>query len=117
VGLLSFSSCKKDIPGIFENMGEFGQLFPIAVNEKIGHINKEGEIVINPMYYKDGDLYEFFFINGLTPVSTDDGKYGFINKKGNPRIMLNQYNGFSCHFWYGMAWVEDKHGDYGFIVC
>ncbi|MCF8357720.1 MAG: WG repeat-containing protein [Prolixibacteraceae bacterium] len=150
VGLLAFSSCKKDIPGFFENMGEIEQLFPIAVNEKIGYIDKEGEIVINPLYYKDGELYEFFFINGLTPVSTDDEKYGFINKsgeieitpmfdwansfskdglalvnngdsyyfinkKGNPEIMLNQYDDFSCYFWDGMAWVEDEQGDYGFI--
>ncbi|MBN1924839.1 MAG: WG repeat-containing protein [Prolixibacteraceae bacterium] len=85
-GIVAFSSCKKDM-GFLENLGEIDELYPIIVNEKFGYIDTKGEIVISPIYEKDLDNeYELFFVNGLTPASTDGEKYGFINKEGEFEI-------------------------------
>lgn len=50
-------------------------LFQIAKNGKIGYINQDGEVVIQPKYLEGGEFSE-----GLASVRLN-GKYGFINTR------------------------------------
>ena len=51
-------------------------LYPVFVNGKWGYIDKEGNMIIEPKF--DGG---FEFSDGLAEFISQDGKYGYINKK------------------------------------
>lgn len=92
------------------------ELFPVAVNQKLGYIDVRGKIVI-PLKFsiRDPNGYfneEQFFKEGLAVVS-DDKHSGFIDKTGSFVIQGQYYpNG---HFADGLARVSDSTGKVGFI--
>jgi len=49
-----------------------------STNNSYGYIDKKGNIVVQPQFYKASD-----FINGLAAVITYDNKMGWIDMNGN----------------------------------
>jgi hypothetical protein len=52
------------------------ELLRISINGKIGFINLQGKVIIEPRFKEVGN-----FVDGLAPARADGG-YGYINKKG-----------------------------------
>lgn len=80
-------------------------------DEKLGIINKKGDIVLEPTYECEQEISGYFFSEGLALIQKD-GKYGFIDKKGEEIIPCSYETAF--HFKDGLASVK-KGGKYGFI--
>ncbi len=80
----------------------------IRVNEKTGFINREGKIIIPPDYY----LVKRFSDGLAAAVKVEDGKYGYLDKKGNWAI-TPQYDQ-AYDFIDGRAMVE-KDGKHQMI--
>jgi len=76
----------------------------IAFNNKIGFINKEGAVVIPPVYHNG-----FEFSEGLAPVR-EDGLFGFIDSTGKYTI-APEYD-FATPFEKGIALVYRKNNPY-----
>ena len=75
-----------DISPKFENSDDFNALEMAKVGvdyESNGYINRQGDFIINPIFYQIGD-----FIDGIAYAKKwgqkekYDGKYGFINSEG-----------------------------------
>lgn len=85
-------------------------LIPIKKNEKIGFMNKKGEIVIEPIYDS-----AFPFVNGTSrvllfpenPSPTNGGKHGYIDTNGNQisKIEYGYANDFSEE--YGLVCINE----------
>lgn len=82
-------------------------LAEIRLDDKIGRINRNGDIVVRPIYDRIGDFYD-----GLCMVC-NDGKYGFLNEKGATVIPLT-YDFLEDEFFEGLCRAK-KDGKYGFI--
>lgn len=74
-------------------------------NNRFGYINEEGVVVIKPQYVYCGD-----FINGIAWVVTEDGKNGFINKKGDWAVESIFIRVKDMDPVSGLARVRDKNG-------
>lgn len=87
---------------------ERSYLFPVALNEKHGYIDKQGQMVIPPRF----DLVKTFS-EGLAPVAVR-ANWGYIDQSGEfviaPRFSMAR------NFSEGLAAVLLK-GRYGFINC
>lgn len=73
-------------------------LFPIAVSEKVGYINREGNIVINPQFIQASTFSE-----GLAAIRLGE-KWGFIDSNGE--IIINPQFDLVKDFSDGMAPVQ-----------
>ena len=82
----------------YDNTGDFSEgLAAVAKNDKVGFINKKGEVVI-PFIYDDNNPNLYTFAYGLCAVSKADNKYAIINNKGEeltPYIYGYIYDTFS----------------------
>jgi len=66
----------------FEDAGKFNEgLAPVMLNNKVGFINKKGEIVIKPQFGKRRFPNDCLFHEGMARVNIND-KIGFVNKQG-----------------------------------
>jgi hypothetical protein len=91
---------------------ETAHLFPVVVDRKLGFINNEGEVVIQPQFV---DSPSSLFSGGLAPVSRG-GKYGYIDTTG-AMVIEPQFDS-ALPFSEGMAAVvmwEDGGPRWGFI--
>lgn len=89
-------------------------MFPIFAREgrsktryKVGYINLEGKIVIDPVF-DEGTL----FYEGLASVKVK-GRWGVINATGN--FVIEPKLWYSCEFRDGLAPNTTKNGIFGFI--
>lgn len=82
-------------------------LFPIAIGEKHGFIDREGQLVIDPTFSWAGA-----FNDGLAPVSRS-GKFGFIDLSGMLQVALI-YDSVAAFFRHNRAYVR-LHNQWGFI--
>ena len=86
-------------------------LIRIIQDGKIGYINNNGKIIINPIYKVGNDFSE-----GLSSVREHD-KYGFIDSEGKyviePKydLAFNFYNGIAKVFLKGKPFFIDKKGE------
>jgi len=69
-----------------------------------GYVNTKGEIVINPQF---GEAYNFS--DGLALVSNSEGRWGYIDQKGNFLGPAPSYSSAS-YFSEGKAWVVSPLG-------
>lgn len=77
--------------------GQTNRLFRIVENERVGYIDKNGKVIIQPKY-KNG----FDFSEELAPVRLN-GKYGFIDKE--ERFVIQPKYDFATSFYNGIACV------------
>lgn len=112
-----------------ENICEFKKsvgLFPISINNKLGYINNEGRIVIEPQFNGDPHYYhlekQWDFSEGLAAVKCFDeynmgsGKWGYIDITGKFVIEPQFYEVSS--FSEGLARIlvgDDERAKYGYI--
>lgn len=75
-------------------------------NQKIGFINKKGEIKIKPIYNMASDFY-----NGYANI-IKDSTYGYIDKMGN-EVLFKQYK--EVYFYYGNTGIAKKDDKFGLI--
>ncbi|SFR81183.1 WG repeat-containing protein [Anaeromicropila populeti] len=70
-----------------------GELYPIMVNGKMGYINANGEMMMEPVYAYAGE-----FCEGFAAVSMDDKSLFYINKKGENAFGTTFVSGndFAC---------------------
>ena len=91
-------------PGNFDK----DKLIAVQVEDKWGFINKNGKLVIKPMYYST-----LGFSEGLCPVQQKaGGKWCYIDTKGKIKIEAKYENAFK--FEDGLA-IACADGKYGFI--
>lgn len=83
-------------------------LYMIKINGKYGFINKNGEIIIDPIY-SDAD----YFSDGLAYVKEDSGRKGYINEKNEFLFEISYDRGL--HFSNGYAEYCDINGKSGYI--
>lgn len=80
-GRFIFSTVRPDYSSLAAGYShpEFHEgLMPIRVNEKVGFVDKSGNLVIRPRF-----LYAKAFSEGLAAVNMEHGgKWGYINKRG-----------------------------------
>ena len=79
-------------------------LYPVQQHDRIGYIDRDGRIVINPQFEKAGPFSE-----GLAWIEIDR-RFGFIDRSG--KIVVNPQFESADGFSEGLARVEmgDKHG-------
>ncbi len=75
-------------------------------NSKIGYMNKEGEILVQPIYNMGSDYY------GNNANIIKDSIFGYIDKEGN-ETLFSQYD--ETFFYYGDTGIARKNGKYGLI--
>jgi hypothetical protein len=85
------------------------QLFPVVVDGKLGFINNQGEVVIQPQFI---DWPFSRFSEGLAPVSLG-GKYGYIDATG--AMVIEPRFDLADPFSEGLAAVVCDNGLWGFI--
>lgn len=85
-----------------------------------GYADARGKVVIEPQYLNPCedvlDSCEFGFSEGLAPVKTQDGEFGYINTRGEMELTLYYKNikGIS-NFYSGTAYVVFNNGEDMFI--
>lgn len=81
------------------------KLFPISQNDKVGYINRKGEIVIQPQF-----AYAGYFSEGLAVACVESEKCGYIDDTG--KFIINPQFKIAMRFSEGLAGVivEDKLG-------
>jgi len=96
-----------DIPYRYGGAGQFSEgLANIEIRGKWGHIDKTGQIVIQPQFAE-----AYGFSEGLADVKVG-GKWGYIDRKGN-MVISPQYDATSKHA-EGLAAVKID-GKWGYI--
>ena len=97
-GFLDGKTYKMVIQPQYENVGDFSEgLAAVAQNDKVGFINKRGDVVI-PFVYENNNPNLYTFAYGLCAVSKVDSKYAIINNKGEeltPYIYGYIYDSFA----------------------
>lgn len=84
-------------------------LFPVCENGLFGYINKNGEMVIEPKYYRAN-----FFSEGLASVCNDVG-YGFIDTRGNVIIDYQFKDVLGGRFICGIAPIATLDDKFGYV--
>ena len=97
----------------FQEVGMLNEnLMPTVKDaERISIINKKGEqvFVLNPHNGKEIVACDFKFSDGLLPVKDEDGKWGYVNKKGE-MIITPKYDSYTP-FSDGLALVSKSEKD------
>jgi hypothetical protein len=86
-------------------------LMPITKkNERISFINKEGEVQFTLNPHNGKEIIEVgHFNDGLAIFKLEDGKCGFIDKKG--KVAIEPKYTFALSFQDGIAFVADEEGE------
>lgn len=97
----------------FQEVGMLNEnLMPTVKDaERISIINKKGEqvFVLNPHNGKEIVACDFKFSDGLLPVKDEDGKWGYVNKKGE-MVITPKYDSYTP-FSDGLALVSKSEKD------
>ena len=97
----------------FQEVGMLNEnLMPTVKDaERISIINKKGEqvFVLNPTNGKEIVACDFKFSDGLLPVKDEDGKWGYVNKKGE-MVITPKYDSYTP-FSDGLALVSKSEKD------
>ena len=97
----------------FQEVGMLNEnLMPTVKDaERISIINKKGEqvFVLNPHNGKEIVACDFKFSDGLLPVKDEDGKWGYVNKKGE-MVITPKYDSYTL-FSDGLALVSKSEKD------
>ena len=75
-------------------------------NPKVGYMNLQGEILVNPKYNMGSDFF------GTTANIIKDSVYGYVNKAGD-EVLFQQFD--ETYFYYGDTGLAKKDGKYALI--
>ena len=64
-------------------LGESEGFYPVETDSMWGYIDRKGEVIIEPQYWDAN-----FFDEGYACVGNVNGKYGFIDKKGDTIMIV-----------------------------
>lgn len=82
-------------------------LYPVTIKNKSGYIDKNGKIIIPPIYEE-----AFSFKEGLSLIKKN-GRYGFIDLNG--KIVIKPIYKYALDFSEGLAAVYGENNHWGFI--